>query len=134
MTSFAFILGCVPLMQATGSGTASLATMANLVVIGAGPAGSTGALTAAAFGRKVALIDQTGHLGGAGVNTGTIPNRTLRESALLISGWRARKLLGVDVSRRADAECSDFTFVGLLLLLVYLIFALTLYLRPHRAQ
>jgi len=81
----------------------------DLVVIGGGPAGSSGALTAAAFGKRVALVDQTGQLGGAGINTGTIPSKTLRESALLISGWRARKLLGVDVSRRAEAKLSDFT-------------------------
>jgi multidrug efflux pump subunit AcrB len=34
MTSFAFILGCVPLMLATGSGAASRATMGTGVVFG----------------------------------------------------------------------------------------------------
>jgi multidrug efflux pump subunit AcrB len=34
MTSFAFILGCVPLMLATGSGAASRATMGTGVVYG----------------------------------------------------------------------------------------------------
>ena len=34
MTSFAFILGCVPLMLATGSGAASRSTMGTGVVFG----------------------------------------------------------------------------------------------------
>ena len=34
MTSFAFILGCVPLMLATGSGAASRSTMGTGVVYG----------------------------------------------------------------------------------------------------
>ena len=34
MTSFAFILGCVPLMMATGSGAASRSTMGTGVVYG----------------------------------------------------------------------------------------------------
>jgi Cu/Ag efflux pump CusA len=36
MTSFAFILGCVPLMLATGSGAASSSTMGTGVVYGMG--------------------------------------------------------------------------------------------------
>jgi hypothetical protein len=36
MTSFAFILGCVPLMLATGSGAASRSTMGTGVVYGMG--------------------------------------------------------------------------------------------------
>ena len=41
----------------------------DLVVIGGGPAGITGAATAAGFGKSVALIDGHHELGGAGVNT-----------------------------------------------------------------
>ena len=54
----------------------------DLVVIGAGPAGIVGAATAAALGRTVALVDSHAELGGAGVNTGTVPSKTLRETAL----------------------------------------------------
>lgn len=83
--------------------------MYDLIVIGGGPAGSSGALVAAAFGNKVALVEQAGCLGGAGINTGTIPSKTLRESALLLSGWRARKLLGISMARREEARLADFT-------------------------
>ena len=82
----------------------------DLLVIGGGPAGTCGAVTAAAFGKKVAVIEEAGVLGGAGINTGTIPSKTLRESALLLSGWQARKLLGVSVSRQVEAKLSDFMF------------------------
>jgi NAD(P) transhydrogenase len=81
----------------------------DLVVIGGGPAGSTAAMTAAAFGKTVAIVERAGVLGGAGINTGTVPSKTLRESALLLSGWRARKLLGVSVVQRETAKVADFT-------------------------
>ena len=52
------------------------------VVIGGGPAGIIGAATAAALGANVALVDKSADLGGAGANTGTVPSKTLRETAL----------------------------------------------------
>src|SRR5439155_7477349 len=54
----------------------------DLVVIGSGPAGEKGAAQAAYFGKRVALVERSRHLGGAGVNTGTVPSKTLRETAL----------------------------------------------------
>jgi NAD(P) transhydrogenase len=47
-------------------------------------------------------------LGGAGVNTGTVPSKTLRETALALSGIKARKLVGVDLSLKYEATVSDF--------------------------
>ena len=58
----------------------------DLVVLGGGPAGITGAATAAASGKSVALIDNHNELGGTGINTGTVPSKTLRETALTLSG------------------------------------------------
>ena len=81
----------------------------DLIVIGGGPAGASGALAAALFGKRVALVECEARLGGAGINTGTVPSKALRESALVLSGWRARKLLGVDVSMKRDASVGDFT-------------------------
>lgn len=65
----------------------------DLVVLGGGPAGIAGAATAAALGKSVALIDRHRELGGAGINTGTVPSKTLRETALTLSA-RSRKLYG----------------------------------------
>lgn len=64
--------------------------MYDLIVIGSGPAGEKGAAQAAYFGKRVALIEREPVLGGACVNTGTIPSKTLRESALHLSGFRQR--------------------------------------------
>ncbi len=64
--------------------------MYDLIVIGSGPAGEKGAAQAAYFGKRVALIEREPVLGGACVNTGTVPSKTLRESALHLSGFRQR--------------------------------------------
>jgi NAD(P) transhydrogenase len=67
--------------------------MANydLLVIGSGPAGEKGAAQAAYFGKRVALVEREApHLGGACTNTGTLPSKTLRESALALTGLSSR--------------------------------------------
>ncbi len=80
----------------------------DLVVIGAGPAGLAGAIAGAILGRKVALVERARELGGALINTGTIPSKTLRETALALSGFRSRKLHGVDLSLRRAVRVADF--------------------------
>src|SRR2546428_534540 len=68
----------------------------DLVVFGSGPAGEKGAAQAAYFGKKVALVEKTMFLGGAAANTGTLPSKTLRETALFLTGFRQRQLFGLD--------------------------------------
>src|SRR5438552_280216 len=80
----------------------------DLVVIGGGPAGISGANTASIFGKRVTLVEKLREIGGAGINTGTIPSKTLRETALALSGVRSRKLFGVDLSLRREATVADF--------------------------
>lgn len=82
----------------------------DFVVIGSGPAGEKAACQAASFGKSVALIEKEPAPGGAWVNTGTIPSKTLRESALQLSGLKQRGLYGVDVSLRQDISVSDFMY------------------------
>ena len=82
----------------------------DLIVIGGGPAGIVGATTAASFGKTVALIDNHHELGGAGANTGTVPSKTLRETALALSGMRSRNLYGVDLSLRRQATVADLMY------------------------
>ncbi len=57
----------------------------DLIVIGSGPAGEKAAVKAAYFGKKVALIEKAPKSGGAGVQTGTLPSKTLKETALYFS-------------------------------------------------
>ncbi|MDP9297588.1 MAG: Si-specific NAD(P)(+) transhydrogenase [Actinomycetota bacterium] len=69
----------------------------DLVVLGAGPAGEKGAAQAAYFGKRVAIVEREPMPGGAAVHTGTLPSKTLRETALFLSGYRQRDLYGVTV-------------------------------------
>jgi NAD(P) transhydrogenase len=80
----------------------------DLVVIGCGPAGEKGAAQAAYFGKRVAIVERAPHVGGACVNTGTIPSKTLRETALYFSGLRQRGLYGIDYSLREGLTVRDF--------------------------
>ncbi len=80
----------------------------DLVVIGSGPAGEKGAAQAAYFGKSVALIEREPAVGGAGANTGTLPSKTLRETALFLSGFRNRDLSGVHLSLKHDVTIRDF--------------------------
>jgi len=82
----------------------------DLIVIGAGPAGEKGGAQAAYFGKKVCIVERAPKPGGAAVNTGTIPSKTLRETALYFSGLRQRGLYGVDYSVKTDITIADFMF------------------------
>lgn len=80
----------------------------DLIVIGSGPAGEKAAAQAAYFGKHVALVERARYLGGAGVNTGTVPSKTLRETALYYSGIRQRGLYGVDYQLGDDLTIGHF--------------------------
>ncbi len=82
----------------------------DLVVIGSGPAGERAASQAAYFGFTVALVEKAAEPGGAGINTGTIPSKTLRESALYLSGAQSRGLHGVNLLVKRDVNADDFMY------------------------
>ena len=85
--------------------------MFDLIVIGSGPAGEKGAAQAAFFGKRVALIEREPVLGGACVNTGTIPSKTLRESALHLSGFSQRGYEGaIDLHVKSDISVQYFMY------------------------
>src|SRR6478609_9598371 len=79
----------------------------DLVVIGSGPAGEKGAAQAAYFGKSVALIEKEPVYGGAAANTGTLPSKTLRETALFLSGFRNRDLSGVNLTLKHEVTVRD---------------------------
>ncbi len=81
-------------------------TAFDLVILGAGPGGVAAAVAGGLFGKSVALIERGTHIGGALVNTGTLPSKTLRETALTLAGVRARGLQ-VDVVLRHAATVAD---------------------------
>jgi NAD(P) transhydrogenase len=80
----------------------------DLIVIGSGPAGEKGAEQASRFGKRVVLIERAEHLGGAGINTGTVPSKTLRETALYFSGLEQRGLYGIDYSLKEGLSVREF--------------------------
>jgi NAD(P) transhydrogenase len=82
----------------------------DLIVIGSGPAGEKGAAQAAYFGKRVAIVERAEHVGGAGINTGTIPSKTLRETALYFSGLRQRGLYGIDYSLKENLSVANFMY------------------------
>jgi len=65
----------------------------DLLVIGSGPAGLHAAIQASQAGKRVAVVERDNHLGGVCINTGTIPSKTLRETVLYLTGYRASTLL-----------------------------------------
>lgn len=53
----------------------------DLVVIGGGPAGYTGAIRASQLGLRVAIVEKRGTLGGTCLNIGCIPSKALLDSS-----------------------------------------------------
>ena len=82
----------------------------DLLVVGAGPAGEKGAAQAAYFGKRVCIVERAPKPGGAAVNTGTIPSKTLRETALYFSGLRQRGLYGIEYHVQPNITISDFMY------------------------
>ncbi|WP_069298536.1 Si-specific NAD(P)(+) transhydrogenase [Neptunicoccus sediminis] len=79
----------------------------DLVVIGSGPAGKSAAIQAAKLHRKVLVVERNARVGGVSVHTGTIPSKTLRETALNLSGWRERSFYGRSYRARERIESQD---------------------------
>jgi NAD(P) transhydrogenase len=60
----------------------------DFLIIGSGPAGQKAGIAAVKAGKRVIMIEQEPSVGGSCVRRGTIPSKTLRESALQISRQR----------------------------------------------
>lgn len=82
----------------------------DLIVIGTGPAGEKAAVKAAYFGHKVAIVEKEQTYGGAEVVTGTIPSKTLKETALFLSGKFEKGLYGVERGLEHEASVEDFMY------------------------
>lgn len=80
----------------------------DLIIIGCGPAGEKAGAQAAYFGKHVAIIERAPYPGGSCINTGTVPSKTLRESALYFSGLKQRGLYGIDYSLKENLTVQDF--------------------------
>jgi NAD(P) transhydrogenase len=77
------------------------------VVIGSGPAGQKAAVQGAKAGRKVLVVDEEPEVGGACVQHGTIPSKTLRETAVVLASFRGRTGGVMDVTMRDDLSIAS---------------------------
>jgi len=96
----------------------------DLIVIGGGPAGQKAAIQGAKLGRKVLLIERSRSVGGACVRFGTIPSKTLRETALALGKFRRLTSHVMDVkmpehtqieslmTRKEEVIASHETYMG----------------------
>ena len=79
----------------------------DLIVVGSGPAGRRAAIQASKFGQSVLVVERGRQVGGVSVHTGTIPSKTLRETALNLSGWRERGFYGRAYRVKQDLNADD---------------------------
>lgn len=70
-------------------------TRYDLVVIGSGPGGHHAAIQGAKLGKSVMVVEAQPSVGGACLNTGTIPSKTLREVVLALTRARTRGMAPV---------------------------------------
>ncbi len=79
----------------------------DIIIIGSGPAGEKASVQASKLGKKVAVIEKNPYVGGAGLHTGTLPSKTLREAALYLAGFRQRAVLGFEHTLRRDLTLDE---------------------------
>lgn len=79
----------------------------DLIVVGSGPAGRRAAVQAAKLGKTVLVIERGRRVGGVSVHTGTIPSKTLRETALNLTGWRERGFYGRSYRVKQNISAAD---------------------------
>src|SRR4051794_23099383 len=82
----------------------------DLIVIGSGPSGQRAAIQAAKSGKQVALIEKREVIGGACINTGTIPSKTMRVAVLHLSGYQYQAIYGINYRVKERISMTDLSF------------------------
>jgi NAD(P) transhydrogenase len=82
----------------------------DLIVAGSGPAGQRAAVHATKLGKRVAVVEKMRCLGGACINTGTIPSKTMREAVLHFSGYNYRSIYGSNYRVKEKITMADLAF------------------------
>lgn len=82
---------------------------ADIVVIGSGPAGQKCAIQAAKMGKRVIVIEKDPHPGGASLNSGTIPSKSLREAILDLTEFYQKSYYAEEM-RAHDVSISDLNY------------------------
>jgi len=79
------------------------------VVIGSGPAGQKAAIQAAKLGKSVIVVERDSVPGGASLNSGTIPSKSLREAILDLTDFYERSFYGQSYVRR-EISINDLNY------------------------
>lgn len=82
----------------------------DVIVIGSGPAGQRAAIQAAKAGKRVGLTEKREVVGGACIETGTIPSKTFREAVVHLSGYAYRELYGQSYRVKEKIAMQDLAF------------------------
>ncbi|MGI8992030.1 MAG: Si-specific NAD(P)(+) transhydrogenase [Bryobacteraceae bacterium] len=82
----------------------------DLIVIGSGPAGQRAAIQGSKFGKRVVLVEKREVVGGACINTGTIPSKTMREAVLHLSGFYYQSIYGINYRVKERISMADLSF------------------------
>ncbi len=80
----------------------------DVVVLGCGPAGERAAIQAARAGKAVAVAERAHVVGGNRVNWGTIPSKSLRESAVFFHQLTRSRLHGIRYEVGPELTVADF--------------------------
>ena len=82
----------------------------DLIVIGSGPGGQRAAIQGAKAGKRVAVVEKLASIGGACINTGTIPSKTMREAVLHLSGFYEKNFYGTNYNLKESISMADLNF------------------------
>src|SRR5471032_166902 len=82
----------------------------DLIVIGSGPAGQRAAIYGSKLGKKIAVVESREVVGGACINTGTIPSKTMREAVLHLSGYNYKSIYGMSYRVKEKITMADLAF------------------------
>src|ERR1700693_2545839 len=87
-----------------------MSSVYDLIVIGSGPAGQRAAIYASKLGKQIARVEMREMVGGACINTGTIPSKTMREAVLHLSGYNYKSIYGMNYRVKERITMADLAF------------------------
>ncbi len=82
----------------------------DIIVLGSGPGGEKAAIQGAKLGKSVVIIEREPFIGGAGIHTGTIPSKTLRETAIFLADFRQRAIFGFQYCLSSDVTIGELMY------------------------
>src|ERR687884_629452 len=82
----------------------------DLIIIGSGPAGQRAAIQGAKLGKRVAVVEKREVVGGACINTGTIPSKSMREAVMHLSGYQYQSIYGLNYRVKENITIADLSF------------------------